>query len=540
MASSSSTPPVHALSDARAVYAAIASQAGAADGAESSRLASLNKLVLRRVAAATKGPLRETASTVRSNLHSARSVLADVRSLPSVLEADISSLPDALSLGSLTTSVPAQLSRLLAALRAAVDDPSTLFPRLPCGEIPVDPAKTMRLVKQYRLLDALSPDSDHDDAAATTTDREIKTSHDAISSLSDRVAAAVAPVTDCVDALTSVQQRLAAAREKVMSDTDDARPLQSVVDAEERVSTIVTSVRNLIGKDEDDKDEDEDDDDDSVDEDARAMRGAALTGDADAVSVLEQGMGVLQRARESGGLLDEAGALMAQFVDGVKALWDEVKDIFAKVVAAVKAIASALKKLIGSLPRFLAEVQKLFFPRGLYALLLRPSDDAQTLVSGLRDLRGALPNPDDLEARAEGLLNGDGGGGSVRSVSRATDTIGKIAEVTEKPKEMARDVLRLADDMPETVGTAAKEAVAEWAAETGADVAQDFAQGIAHKVGGQVLGDVVGGFFGRGDDGGKEGGGDNGGDGDAQGEDGGGLGNGALLNMAGGLVDKIF
>lgn len=485
------------LSDARNIYDNLAaSYAG-------EHLISLNKLILKRVCEATKPSLTSASRTVKASLADARSTLSDTRALPSSLDGDISTMPARLGVDALPPDLTARLGRIVDALKTAVADPTCLYPRLACGGMPVDPAKLMKIVKQYRVLDALDGVADGGGGGGTA-DRDIRTSADAVASLSTRVEAAVKPISECIETFTSAKHGLEAARDKIGEMVENAEPLQNIVNEEKRLVKILTYVKALLAKndDETDSDSDSDDDDDGDDAvvrktDAVESRSRAMDG-GNVVSMLDDGVGTINRVRDSTSALTEAGGLVATFTDAMRSVWDEVKELFSKLVAAARTVANALRVLIAGLPRFIAEAQNLFVPRGLYALVLRPSDETRALVDDLRELEAGLPDAGALMQKTDGTkVDGEDGG---ECVTRGTDVMERMGKVSEMPGEVGEMVQRVADEMPEQVEQASKAALAEWVRETGAEVAQDALGNVMDSVGvdgqaGEALMNAAGGLF---------------------------------------------
>lgn len=341
--------------------------------------------------------------------------------LPAVVSRDVSSLTNVLNLDTLD-SIPTRVKLLLASFQNAVEDPTSLYPRLACcADVPIDPAKIYNFSKKHKGLEKLY----QADEEMTQTDRSMpnrpKSAEDVITNVNSSLESLSDLIIDAVNDVKSVHTNVEEIKTAVTSLKTAVEPVDEVLNKQEEASGLISRLENLFGDDE---------------EDSAEVSDRGLASKPNPMQLVNEGTTMVDEMNEIPGAIEDSVAKLRN----VKAMFTELttnlKALFTRAVQLFENLVTLLKRFIENLPRVTQELRQFFLPTGLRALLMRPSQDLLSLLQNIEQLQAGLPDPDAIDKSVKGVMGAEGPDSKVEAAKS------KLEEVLLIPRQFVDAVTK--------------------------------------------------------------------------------------------------
>lgn len=494
------------LEGAKELYSKLSEKLGGQTSAEESDdnpIGNLNKAVLGAVRETVQGPLLAVMNDVHAGVEVSNDVKNAVTELPGPLEKELNDLPSSLKVDELSNGLPSTVNRVLQTMQSVAADPKTLYPRLLCGSIPVDPAKLTNLAKKYNAIDVLDATSDGNEAARAMRGPPGSTA-DVVAGFAGSFKTVAKPLLTGVEKLSCIKEKLESTTKTIQSVSGDEGALDDLLSQQQKVGGLTDRLTSLFAETEPASPSSQSQSPTSV------TRGLPIgNSQTDVIAIVEEGSQLLSSADTFKGPLEACIARVKDLGEMLSTLGEELKDLFENAMTVVGHVVEHLKTFIRSLPRILGEIRQFFVPSGLRALFMQSSPETNNLISDVEKLSSSLPDPEELQSSARSVLE------ESESLSKVQLIKSKIVEVVGIPSKLISELALLSEDLPDKVLTATKKALKKWAEEFGESVVgtkiEDGICDAVEAVAGDKIASAVADFlpFGNSDSGAKDGGSDN-------------------------------
>lgn len=366
----------------------------------------LNARILKDVSTQISGVTSEINTIITNGLSSSKEVESAVESLSDSVPRELTAMPATLGLERLV-HVPSKVRMLVASFQNAVEDPKSLYPRLACGEIPVDPARITNFAKQYRVLEALN----QSDPALSQSDRSMpsppKTGVDVITNINTSLESLTDTLLESLDNVGALRNSIDELRGFTESLNDFKKPIHEFLSKQEDIRVVLDRITSIFCND-------------------TSKCSDRSLGSENAMTLVSEATSLVDKMKESSHFFDEAtarvqsiGGTFSDFCQNMRALLSQSVEILTRLV-------EILKKFIANLPRIVRELRQFFVPTGLRSLIMHPSQDLLAILKSIDNLSEALPHPDVMENCAKNVVSN---GNSARKVDETKKNIDEIANI---------------------------------------------------------------------------------------------------------------
>lgn len=457
------------LAEAKELYAQlVANKKDSGNGA----LASLNKAILDDVSKTVHDPVQDVMSTVTDSVTSSREVATSVGGLPDICQKELDGIPEKLKLDALTGDIPKTVKSVVETMKAAVADPTILYPRLMCGSIPIDPIKIGGTVKS--VTEAT------ESTTQTATRAAPESSADVISGISNTFSGVADPLVNGLESLRSIREKLGSTTETVREIGGGSSDIDELVEKQSEIGGIVDKVTSLFSS-----------------ESPVGISERGLDGEENCMGVVEEGTQLVRSAGEFQGPIARCVEKVKAMGERLSGLVETLKGLFKSAMDALKNVVELIKEFVKNIPTILEQIKLFFVPSGLRSLLMVSSNETQNLLSSVEKLRTAVPEPEEVESNARSVL------GESQSASLADAIKEKIQGIVEKPMQLVQKLAELSTELPGKVIGTAMAAVKKWAKDFGMDIVGDKMEesiaNVAGMIGGEQFANAVEDFLPFGD-----------------------------------------
>lgn len=395
-------------------------------------VADVNKRVLTHVSTNVHAITSEIKSTVTHGIQISKDVGAEATTFPDVMSRELTTLPESLGMEKVA-AIPSLVNMLMANFQNALEDPQSLYPRLVCGDIPVDPAKIINYAKQHRVLEYLYDA----DATVTEHDRSMpsapKSASDVITNINSSLELLSDTLLESVEKVSSIRTNFDELKDAADSLKSVREPVDEILNQQEHVHGIINRISSIFS--------------DNDDEGLIADRSVARDGNA--VELITEGSSLVDEMNVSQGVFEEAMAKI-QSIGGIFAeMATNLRSLFTRMIELFSNLVEVLKRFVANLPRYMKELRQFFVPTGLRSLLMRPSQDMLLLLQNMDDLKTKLPDPDSIETSTREVLT------ECTSAKKVEDAKGRLDELLDVPKNLILVIEK--HDMNQIMSDAARE-----------------------------------------------------------------------------------
>lgn len=478
-----------ALGDATALYDQLSRKFGGKSSAEDgddNPIGNLNKAVLGAVRETVQKPLLGVMNDVHTGVELSSDVKDSVTELPGPLQKELEDLPSSLNVDDLSSGLSSTVKRVMETMQTVAADPKTLYPRLLCGSIPVDPAKLTNLAKKYKAIDILDATSDGNEAARAMRGPPGSTA-EVVTGFAGSFKSVADPLLSGIGKLSSIKEKLECTTKTIQKVSGDEGALDDLLSQQQKVGGLTDRLTSLFAET----------------EPASPTQSNSPTSVArdlpidspqtNVIAIVEEGSQLLSSADTFKGPLEDCIARVKGLGEMLSTLGDELRDLFENAMTIVGHVVEHLRTFIRSLPRILGEIRQFFVPSGLRALFMQSSPETNSLISDVEKLSSSVPDPEKLQSSARSVLDDS------ESLSKVQAIKNKIIEVVGIPMKLISELAILSEDLPGKVLIAAKEALKDWAEEFGESVVgakiEDGICDAVEAIAGDKLADAVGDFL---------------------------------------------
>lgn len=464
---------------------------------ELSPIEQFNKAVIESASITIQKPLLDCMKDVHIGAEASREAAECLRDLPGPVQDELESIPTALNIDVLADDFTGNVYSVLNSVKAAVDNPKLLYPRLVCGSIAVDPAKVTNLAKRYKAIELLDGGGEGESMARAMKGPP-KDTADAVSGISSSLSGITDPLIVGIDKLKEFKERLSETSKSIRSLSDDGAAFQNLMTQQENIGSFLEGATSLFhGPSQSPRA------DGGIE--SRSMSNASVEVEKiNAMNIVEKGADIVKSAGSFNEALDLCVEKVKAVGGKVSVLAEELKELFSSALGWLGKVAELLRTFIGKLPMLIAELKSFFVPTGLRALLMQPSSDTRNLLVSIEGLQASVPNPDEIESTARGaLVNSE-------TVPKFENIRGKIASLIDVPKLLMSKLEKMSAELPSKLLEDTKKTVEIWIEEFGQTFASDKIEAgledAAALVGGEKFASAVTGVldFGKSSSSGQE------------------------------------
>lgn len=485
-----------ALGDAKNLYNTLSQKLGGTGstdgGGDENPIGSLNKAVLGAVSDTVQTPLLGIMNDVHRGVEVSNEVKMSVVDLPGPLQKELEDLPSSLKVDDLSNGLSSTVRNVLETMKTVAADPKTLYPRLLCGSIPVDPAKLTNLAKKYGALDVLDANSDGNEATRAMRGPPGSTA-DIVSGFTGSFKSVADPLLSGVEKLSAIKGKLESTTKAIQDVSGDEGALDDLLSQQEKVGGLTDRLTSLFATTEPTTPTSG-----QSQSPTSVTRGLPLDNpQTDVIAIVEEGSQLLSSADNFKGPLEKCIERVKGLGEMLSTLGDELKDLFENAMTAVGHVVEHLRTFIKSLPRILSEIRQFFVPSGLRALFMQSSPETNNLLADVEKLSSSVPDPEEMQSSARAVLDESEALSTVELIKK------KIIEVVGLGPKLISELAVLSEDLPDKVLASAKKALKDWAEEFGESVIgakiEDGICDAVEAVAGEKLADAVADFLPFGD-----------------------------------------
>lgn len=336
-------------------------------------LCSIKKKLLNAV----EGEIRPTTSEIQAlateGLQQSLDVIENTRRLSESISQEITNMFNVLALDELERAAD-HISQLVETFQKIVSNPSTIFPRLACGDIPIDPAKISNFRKRYMQLKRLEGGDPGLKQQERSASGPPKTSLDVVTnikssldSLSNDILASIAGVkefTGQIGKLCGTAESLRSSAEQTALVAEKQEDIQQLVS---RVSSMFTTADENVAE--------------------RSLNSAKI-------------LSPLRAAREAFAVVEKMETSNEELVDTIEKLRELDNELSSFISTSKKLVSGVVGKVASVIDKFnllkdyllnyIRELHQFFMPSGFKAFLLKPSDALMSITESVAVLRKRL------------------------------------------------------------------------------------------------------------------------------------------------------
>lgn len=420
---------------------------------ESSSLQSINE----RVLSAVNNEIGETVAKIhqvaKDGFEQSHQVAEETRELPSLLSQRLSDMPNILGLDSLT-SVADDIKRLLSMFQEVTENPNSIFPRLACGDIPVDPGKITSLAKKYAKMDE----------AQRSMPEAPKSGEEVVRSVVVLLEANAEKVFSAVRGLKDIREQLDQVKEKSRDIQGLGEPVDAVAEEENVIKDLMDKLSELF----DPKDI------------STGERSLKVEQELNPMTMVKSAISFVDQMQDTSRDLDTNVGRMEGLGDVFSSIVNTLRDFFANASQRISGFIENIKLMVESLPKIAGELREFFLPSGLKACLLVPSNVLVNITDTIESLRSKLSEP---EAKARSAVSALQEGAFASKIEALKQKVAELVTLPRKLIEMVRNQ-ELSTSIPEAL----RRVIAEMLSEIGASAIGGAVENVLEAVG---QGDLV-------------------------------------------------
>lgn len=356
------------------------------------------------------------ATTAASTSATTKDVLEDLQAFPASLLSDIEAISDVFQFSTLQ-DIATSVEMLLTSLQSAVQRPPTVFPRLACGDIPIDPARLSNLRKRHLKVEKLNAD----DPGLQESDRSMpnapKSGMDVITNVTSSLETFADDVLVSAGSVGKLSANLQDLQRKAKELEFAREPVAGLFEKQEAVRDLISKVSSAFEKDQELP--------------ARARRDTGKTASGgNPLDIVKDTMVIVGKMKDTAGSMDGIVENLQGVLESFATMASQLREFFKTAVERLSTFIESLKRLAANLPRITRELQQFFVPTGLRTLLLRPSEALLSILESIEDIKKCLSNPENSAASAVRKIS------SGESVERVERIKSKIEEVRALPRKL--------------------------------------------------------------------------------------------------------
>lgn len=320
-------------------------------------------------------------------------VFNHVKTVPGNLKKDMEVAPSKLHE---LQDIASGVQMLLTSLQTAVQRPSTVFPRFVCGEIPVDPARLANLQKRHSKVQRLNDE----DPELQATDRSLpnppKSGLDVITNVTSSFETFADNVLVTAESIKKLFGDFEALQTAAGELEHVHQPILGLIQEQSFLNTNMSCVTNAF----------QNMTNNNNPQASRALPQQQLTNNFfEEMSFVARTLDMMKDSVDSISTnvdkVEEAAGKLSSMAENVQKTFDKAMKCLSRFVDSVK-------RLHSNLPRISRELEGFFMPKGLKALVLRPSDALLSILQSIEDIKKCLSETQNVACFAmESLSNNE-------------------------------------------------------------------------------------------------------------------------------------
>ncbi|CDF36596.1 unnamed protein product [Chondrus crispus] len=327
----------------------------------------------------------EIASTVseikaisEEGIEQLRDILAAVQALPDSLSETISALCKDICF-SQYVPISFYITELVSSLQEVVQDPRVIFPRVPCGDMPVDPVLISRFKKRYYCVENLN----QNDPNLKQSERSMPMVPESAMDVVVNVTSSFESITDDYLATAKALEQLSGGMQEIQDRFDTLRPaaepILELLEMNGQINDVVSQLSMMMKTGIK-----------STSESPRSLKGQMNSDPVcqiTEISCLFEKMGDLKQE------LEVSVARLRESSDLISSLIANLRDFLSVVLHRLTSILETARRLEANIPRIGRELREFFMPTGFKTLFLRPSATLLSILEGLENIKESLSKP---------------------------------------------------------------------------------------------------------------------------------------------------
>lgn len=414
------------------------------------------------------GVTSEIKTTAAEGFAHSKEVVVDFKALPDMIFREIEAMPELLGLERFK-HIAARVRQLLNKLQEVVQNPSAMFPRLACSELPVDPALITSFRKRYLRLERMNqndPEFEHEERSMPTAP---KSALDVITNITSSLETFGDDVLASAEAIAKLSEELGKLRDL----TQGLRSTEAVLEMlqkEEKIHDIISQVSSLFQAEENPT--------------SNAVRTLDKQQSPNPLDLVKEASSMVENVKRISGELNATVAKIQNTSNLYSSFITDMKELFCVALQRLSRLIDTVQKLKANLPRIGRELRQFFMPTGFKALILKPSGTLLSIFHSLEDIRTGLSEPETVARSAINTVNESDASAKVEATKK------KLDELQNVPRKLASIIEK--QDLQKMIADTLERVVSEMMNDIGANVLQGAASGMLEAMGAGNLASEVG------------------------------------------------
>lgn len=339
----------------------------------------INARLLNDISDSVADAVSSIRTKVADGLTKSKRIDDEAATLPEAFTRELKELPEKLGINALD-DIYNKVMQLLANFHAASELPNSLYPRLICGNVPIDPLKVTNFSKKHRILEKLNDA----DTAVSNADRSMSappsSSPDVIAKVTSSAQSLSDDVTSTMKQVTDLRKDFDELRNSAETFNDVRSAIATILNEQEEISGMVNRIRSMFTKD-----------------DASSVTSRAVSSDTetkpDVIRLVQEGCGLVDEIRQKSSSVEDATLKVRSVAGTFGQVGSNIRERFEKVKLLFGKLEEVLKTFLANLPRLIREIRQFFVPQGWRVFLMRTSDDLVAMLHQIEEVKSTIPDP---------------------------------------------------------------------------------------------------------------------------------------------------